>query len=69
MRRLPPRPNRGPKRVEKLSVGAVLDLDAIEARINVGPPRQWKDLSRAPWTIQLEKDARALLAELRKLRG
>lgn len=46
-----------------------MDLDSIEGRIDAGPPGQWKDLTRAPWTIQLEKDARHLLAELRKRRG
>lgn len=66
--RLRPRPNRGPKRTEKPPAVAVLDLDAIEARIDKGPPGQWKGLSRAPWTIQLEADARALLAEVRRLR-
>lgn len=63
--RHPPRPNRGPHLPQK---PAALDLGAIEGRIDKGPVGQWKDLSRAPWTIQLEADARALLAEVRRLR-
>lgn len=69
-----PKPKRAPLQVvtpaPKSARGPVaMDMDSIEARIDKGPPGEWKDLGRAPWTIQLEKDARHLLAEMRKRRG
>lgn len=47
------------------------DLAEIEARFDdgFGCPQSLRDLSYAPWVLRLQRDARALLEEVKRIRA